>query len=126
MKSNLWLRGRKLAEQAIRGVKGGHAKEVFIPIFFNADDYVRVHGLLHLTDYETWDDYREKIAGARSLLTDTDGVSFVDIAKCIDAGGLAEATTHLPGGFRLTLPVLAPFFALKFQNHVIKPSQVSL
>src|SRR6266404_4019833 len=106
MKSEMWLRGRKAAEQAVRIVKRVDVQGIFMSVFFNPADYERTHELLKLTGYETWEDYREKVRGALSFLTDTDGVRFVDVAKCIDDGGLQVA--HDAPGIghqRLTLSV---------------------
>ncbi len=130
MNREMFARGRKIAKRIAYQIKNNQLKGTFATLFYNQNDYKRAHAMLEIPEVmcESWEDYRDKLCGALSFLTDTDGILFVDMIRCLDAGGLdaARQEIHAPGGEHLNPAMLAPFFGLKFPDHVRKPSEVKL
>lgn len=131
-RNELWRRGRVIAEALVARLREDKTCQgISCPIFLSEADYLRAHAMIDVPaeSYHPWEEYCEKVRGTLSFLTDTDGVVFVDMIKCLDAvgrEGLEEIKKeiYIIGPQRLNFSMLAPYFALKLPQHVLKPSQV--
>jgi hypothetical protein len=132
MNSAAFEKGRhnfRIHLQRIRsGQYGALHNTLFVPVFYSKADYEKAYALVNTpqSELESYEDYREKMRGALTVVVDSDPIRFTNIMQCLTTDSFAEAKerVHLDGLDHIEMSVLAVYFGLKHPEFVLKPSQV--